>query len=160
MRCSVISLHVCGCERNHMRVMCVIHLSQGPLRLSELEACYLRFYGFPLRIHNYGFYSTREMLEAAKDMIRIQQGRLGSVLYLKTEAENYERSQNIMRPFMIPRPPVRPFSTPSRTGPIKPPSVSSHRPICNNSDIKVPTTTKSPGLFWKVRYWKFPETLC
>uniref|UniRef100_A0A3B5Q426 Tudor domain-containing protein 5 n=1 Tax=Xiphophorus maculatus TaxID=8083 RepID=A0A3B5Q426_XIPMA len=96
----------------NLRAQLRILLSQGPLRLSELEACYLRFYGFPLRIHNYGFYSTREMLEAAKDMIRIQQGRLGSVLYLKTE----------------------------------PPSVSSHRPICNNSDIKVPTTTKSPVL--------------
>uniref|UniRef100_A0A096LUV4 Tudor domain-containing protein 5 n=1 Tax=Poecilia formosa TaxID=48698 RepID=A0A096LUV4_POEFO len=144
----------------NLRAQLRILLSQGPLRLSELEASYLRCYGFPLRIHNYGFYSTREMLEAARDMIGIQQGRLGSVLCLKTEAENYERSQNVMRPFMIPSVPMRPFSTPIRTGPIKPPSVSSHKPICNNSDIKVPTTTKSPdGALFHQNVLKLEEEL-
>uniref|UniRef100_A0A3Q2TZS1 Tudor domain-containing protein 5 n=1 Tax=Fundulus heteroclitus TaxID=8078 RepID=A0A3Q2TZS1_FUNHE len=99
-------------------------LSQGPLRLSELEVSYLRFYGYPLRVHNYGFYSTGEMLEAAKDMIVIQQGRLGSVLMLREE--------------MRPRP-----VTPRRTGPIKP-SNAPRGPSFQNSAVKVPQGPLKP----------------
>ncbi|XP_047230064.1 tudor domain-containing protein 5 isoform X2 [Girardinichthys multiradiatus] len=114
----------------HLRAQLRNLLSQGPLRLSELEACYMRCYGYPLRIHNYGFYSIGEMLEAARDMIAIQQGRLGSVLLLKEH--------------MLPRPLIRPFSSPRRTGPIKPPSVYSHGPSLKNSAIKVPVPTEPP----------------
>uniref|UniRef100_A0A3Q2SS46 Tudor domain-containing protein 5 n=1 Tax=Fundulus heteroclitus TaxID=8078 RepID=A0A3Q2SS46_FUNHE len=108
-------------------------LSQGPLRLSELEVSYLRFYGYPLRVHNYGFYSTGEMLEAAKDMIVIQQGRLGSVLMLREE--------------MRPRP-----VTPRRTGPIKP-SNAPRGPSFQNSAVKVPVLTERPGPFLDIWVW-------
>uniref|UniRef100_A0A3Q2NSZ7 Tudor domain-containing protein 5 n=1 Tax=Fundulus heteroclitus TaxID=8078 RepID=A0A3Q2NSZ7_FUNHE len=111
-------------------------LSQGPLRLSELEVSYLRFYGYPLRVHNYGFYSTGEMLEAAKDMIVIQQGRLGSVLMLREE--------------MRPRP-----VTPRRTGPIKP-SNAPRGPSFQNSAVKVPVLTERPGPFLDI--WMPPKS--
>ncbi|XP_035996864.1 tudor domain-containing protein 5 isoform X1 [Fundulus heteroclitus] len=113
-------------------------LSQGPLRLSELEVSYLRFYGYPLRVHNYGFYSTGEMLEAAKDMIVIQQGRLGSVLMLREE--------------MRPRP-----VTPRRTGPIKP-SNAPRGPSFQNSTVKVPVLTERPDILAKQGPLKPPES--
>uniref|UniRef100_A0A3Q2D2S3 Tudor domain-containing protein 5 n=1 Tax=Cyprinodon variegatus TaxID=28743 RepID=A0A3Q2D2S3_CYPVA len=100
-----------------------ILLSEGSLRLSDLEACYLRYFGHPINIHNYGYYSVGEMVAAAKDMIVINQGRLGSVLSL--------------REHLMPRLGMK-WNNPPRTGPDNPSSFSSYSPSFKNSDTKIP----------------------
>ncbi|KAK1897408.1 Tudor domain containing protein 5 [Dissostichus eleginoides] len=104
-----------------------ILLSQGPLRLSDLESCYLRCFGQPLRVHNYGFFSTVEMLEGLADLLFIQQGRLGSVLTL--------------REHMVPKPLLKPSSTPKRTGPIKSVYPRNDKPTSKWQATRAPTQT-------------------
>ncbi|XP_019127894.2 tudor domain-containing protein 5 [Larimichthys crocea] len=105
-------------------------LSKGPLRLSDLETSFLRCFGRPLHVQNYGFYSTGEMLEAAADLVLIQQGRLGSVLTL--------------REHMLPRPLLRPFSPPRRTGPIKSALHTNDKSASKGPGIRAETPTISP----------------
>lgn len=105
-------------------------LSKGPLRLSDLETSFLRCFGRPLRVQNYGFYSTGEMLEAARDLVLIQQGRLGSVLTLKEH--------------MLPKPLLRPFSPPKRTGPIKSSLPTNHKSASKEPGTRAQTPTKPP----------------
>lgn len=112
-------------------------LSQGPLRLSDLETSFLRCFGRPLHVQNYGFYSTGEMLEAAADLVLIQQGRLGSVLTL--------------REHMLPRPLLRPFSPPRRTGPVKSALPTNDKSASKGPGIRAETPTISPGVL--LRRW-------
>ncbi|XP_034003507.1 tudor domain-containing protein 5 isoform X3 [Trematomus bernacchii] len=110
-----------------LRAQLRILLSQGPLRLSDLESSYLRCFGQPLPVHNYGFFSTGEMLEGLADLLLIEQGRLGSVLTL--------------REHMVPKSLLKPFSTPKRTGFIKSVSPSNDKPTSKGQDTRAPTQT-------------------
>ncbi|KAM9848873.1 tudor domain-containing protein 5 [Aulostomus maculatus] len=114
-----------------LRAQLRILLSQGPVRLSDLETCFLRCFGYALRVHDYGFYSAVEMLEAAADLISIQQGRLGSVMTL--------------RDHMLPRPLIKPLSPQQRTGPIKPESVRTNQTAPKLQDGCVQKATDPPA---------------
>ncbi|XP_078114778.1 tudor domain-containing protein 5 [Sander vitreus] len=124
--------------RSQLRIL----LSQGPLRLSDLETSFLRCFGHPLRVYNYGFYSTGEMLEAVADLVIIQQSRVGSVLTL--------------RGHMLPRPLLRPTSLPRRTGPVKSVSPRTVQSASKGPDIR--TQTPKPPVLVKQSPLSHPAT--
>ncbi|XP_061884402.1 tudor domain-containing protein 5 isoform X1 [Entelurus aequoreus] len=98
-------------------------LSQGPLKMSELEISFLRCFGQPLRVHEFGFYTTGEMLQAAEDLVQVEQSRFGSIL--------------ILRDRMVPRPLLSPFRKQPSPGPAK--------TVTPTTNTKVQIPTKSQG---------------
>lgn len=106
-------------------------LSQGPIRLSDLEACFWRCFGRPLYIRSYGFYSTGEMLGAAADLVVISQSRFGSLVFL--------------REHMIPRPLLKLPASTKRGGLIKPASLRTGSPDSERPDVKLQTPKTPPG---------------
>ncbi|XP_042564748.1 tudor domain-containing protein 5 isoform X2 [Clupea harengus] len=68
----------------HLRSQLRQLLSQGPLRLSELEQRYALRFGRRLQPECCGYYSLAEMLAASTDMIAVEQSRSGSLLKLKS----------------------------------------------------------------------------
>ncbi|XP_041912087.1 tudor domain-containing protein 5 [Alosa sapidissima] len=68
----------------HLRSQLRQLLSQGPLRLSELEQRYALRFGRRLQPECFGYYSLAELLAASADLIAIVQSRSGSLLKLKT----------------------------------------------------------------------------
>lgn len=68
----------------HLRSQLRQLLSQGPLKLSELEQFYVLRFGRRLQPECYGYYSLAELLAASADLIAIEQSRSGSLLKLKT----------------------------------------------------------------------------
>ncbi|XP_034737082.1 tudor domain-containing protein 5 isoform X2 [Etheostoma cragini] len=115
-----------------LRTQLRILLSQGPLRLSDLETSFLRCFGYPLRVHHYGFYSTGEMLEAVSDLVVIHQSRFGSVLTL--------------REHLLPGPLLRPSNLPRPTGPIKSVLPRTGQPASKGPDMETQTPTIPPVL--------------
>lgn len=79
-----------------LRAQLHLLLCQGPILTSNLESCFLRRFGYPLRPQNYGFYSTGEMLEAAKDMIWKHQTKMGSAVSLR----QHKVASELAVPFM------------------------------------------------------------
>ncbi|KAK0155203.1 Tudor domain-containing protein 5 [Merluccius polli] len=103
-------------------------LSQGPLRLSELESRYQQCFGRPLRCTDYGFYSVGDLLSRMLDRdFSIQHTRMGSVLSLKQPEQPQPQS--------IPQPP--------RTGPVKPGAIRP-TPICLSSSSEPKTGPLRP----------------
>ncbi|XP_005460402.1 tudor domain-containing protein 5 isoform X1 [Oreochromis niloticus] len=114
-----------------LRMELRILLSQGPIRLSDLEACFWRCFGRPLYIRSYGFYSTGEMLGAAADLVVISQSRFGSLVFL--------------REHMIPRPLLKLPASTKRGGLIKPASLRTGSPDSERPDVKLQTPKTPPA---------------
>ncbi|XP_019724194.1 tudor domain-containing protein 5-like [Hippocampus comes] len=65
------------------RAQLQILLYQGPLKLCDLNSCYVRCFGHKLIPDNFGFNTLREMLEAVADLIFIQPTNMGFIVTLR-----------------------------------------------------------------------------
>ncbi|XP_078499825.1 tudor domain-containing protein 5 isoform X2 [Lissotriton helveticus] len=73
-------------------------LSFSPVLLSKFEQAYRQRFGRDFQYLCYGFYSMFEVLQAASDIVSVQQTRAGSLLVLKNNSRAMEDSGKITKP--------------------------------------------------------------
>ncbi|XP_049588300.1 tudor domain-containing protein 5-like isoform X3 [Syngnathus scovelli] len=60
-----------------------ILLSQGPLKLCSFNCSYKRCFGHPVKPHNFGFNTLKDLLEAVQDLIFIQPTNMSYIVCLR-----------------------------------------------------------------------------
>ncbi|XP_072769223.1 tudor domain-containing protein 5-like [Nerophis lumbriciformis] len=58
-------------------------LSHGPIWVSDLQSCYQRHFGGPLRSFKFGYYTIDKLLESVSDMIYFQLNNMGAIITLR-----------------------------------------------------------------------------
>ncbi|KAJ6657360.1 hypothetical protein lerEdw1_002527 [Lerista edwardsae] len=71
-------------------------LTSSPVLLSDFDKAFIQHFGRTFEFVRYGFYSMREVLNAASDIITVQQTRAGSLLTLK-------KRPSLKRPEKLPK---------------------------------------------------------
>ncbi|XP_061921376.1 tudor domain-containing protein 5-like isoform X6 [Entelurus aequoreus] len=80
-------------------------LSHGPIWVSDLQSCYQRRFGGPLRSFKFGYYTIDKLLESVSDMIYFQLTNMGAIITLRENMaplEDLPMIENINFPIPIP----------------------------------------------------------
>ncbi|KAM9385785.1 tudor domain-containing protein 5 [Pholidichthys leucotaenia] len=125
--------------RTQLRIL----LSQGPIRLSDLENCFWRCFGQLLCPFSHGFYSIGEMLEAVADLVVIKQSRFGSLLALRENMipRSLIRTPNLSRTFGPTNPALGKTTKPKS----KTPHITGQTATSSPADVKVKQSSQKPA---------------